>query len=192
MWSMELQKRLKEIHQHRKWKKVIKIIRKIKSRNSCKSAMSIRALRKQFSNVRNRPNISRNDHITKLCRSVLFTLRRLWTTASFTPTETGEKLVFSLIIPKFLYCEVFLSKTTAGIREKLKVAFNSCARYIFGMSRRQHISEHVKKLLGVALDVFYSFKICHTMYKLIKSGSSGYLRGRLRFDRSRRKLNLTL
>jgi hypothetical protein len=131
-----------------------------------------------------------NDHITKLCRSVLFTLRRLWTTASFTPTETRKKLVSSLIIPQFLYCDVIFSKTTAGLREKLKVAFNSCARYVFGMSRRQHISEHANKLLGVPLDVFYSYRICHTMYKLIKSGDPGYLHGRLQFGRSRRMLNL--
>jgi hypothetical protein len=49
----------------------------------------------------------------------------------------------SLIVPQFLYCDVVISKTTLGILmysrdlwekpEKLKVAFNSCARYIYGV-----------------------------------------------------------
>jgi hypothetical protein len=57
----------------------------------------------------------------------------------FTPIETSKKLVTSLIVPQFLYCDAVFSKTTLGLREKLEVAFNSCARYIYGVSRNQHI-----------------------------------------------------
>jgi hypothetical protein len=66
------------------------------------------------------------------------------------------------------------------------VAFNSCARYIFGMLRRQNISEHGNKLLGH----LHSYRTCNTMYKLIKCVNPGYLRGGLQFGRSRRMLNL--
>jgi hypothetical protein len=36
----------------------------------------------------------------------------------------------------FLYCYVVYSKTSAGYRDKLQVAFNSSAKYVYGVSRR--------------------------------------------------------
>jgi hypothetical protein len=84
-------------------------------------------------------NLTWNDQINKICRNVFLIVKRLWPMVHFTPIKTRKKLVTSLIVPQFLYCDVVFSKTTQGLREKLKVAFNSCARYIYGVSRNQHI-----------------------------------------------------
>jgi hypothetical protein len=55
-----------------------------------------------------------DDQVSMVCRNMLFTLKRLWTMWHFTP------LVTSLIMPQFLYCDVFFSKPTARLRERLK------------------------------------------------------------------------
>jgi hypothetical protein len=58
----------------------------------------------------------------------------------FTPIQTRQKLVTSLIVSQFLYCDVLFSKSSARLRERLKLAFNSCASIIYGISRYAHIS----------------------------------------------------
>jgi hypothetical protein len=42
---------------------------------------------------------------------------------------------------------------SAAIRGRLKVALNACARYIYGISKYQHITEHANKIHGCSLDV---------------------------------------
>jgi hypothetical protein len=121
-------------------------------------------------------NLTWSDQINKICRNLFFTLKRLWPITHFPPIETRKKkLVTSLIVLQFLYCDVVFSKTALGLREKLKVAFNSCARYIYGVSRNQHISQYTNRILGVPLDTHYSYKMCCAMFKLIRTGGPRYL-----------------
>jgi hypothetical protein len=48
-------------------------------------------------------------------------------------------------------CDVVFSQSTAGLRERLKVAFNSCARYIYGISQYEHITQYANRILGIPL-----------------------------------------
>jgi hypothetical protein len=95
------------------------------------------------------------DQVSKVCRKVLFTLKRLWIMSNFTPMEMRHKSVTSLILSQFLYCDVIFSKSTARVRERLKVAFNSCARYIYGISRYEHITQYDNRILGIPLNVLH-------------------------------------
>jgi Reverse transcriptase (RNA-dependent DNA polymerase) len=135
-------------------------------------------------------NLTWSDQISKICRNVFYTLKRLWPMAHFTPIETRKKLVTSLIIPQFLYCDVIFSKTASGQRDKLKVAINSCARYIYSVPRYQHISQFTNRILGVPLDTYYSYRICCMMHKLIRTGGPRYLFEELQFGHSIRLFNL--
>jgi hypothetical protein len=108
-------------------------------------------------------NLTWDDQVSKICHKVFLTLKRLWTMLHFTPLKTRHKLVTSSTVPQFLYCDAIFSKSTARLREPLKVTFNSSARYIFGVSRFENIS----RTLGVPL-VYYSYRICYTMNKIIK------------------------
>jgi hypothetical protein len=67
------------------------------------------------------------------------------------------------------------------------VAFNSCARYVYGhgVSRRDHISGYTSSLLGMPLGKFFSFRICCQMYNIISRGELGYLHDSIQFGRSR-------
>jgi hypothetical protein len=64
-----------------------------------------------------------DDQISKICRNVFFTLKQLWPMSQFTPIQTRQKLVTSLIVPQFLYCDVIFSKSSARLRECLKWYF---------------------------------------------------------------------
>jgi hypothetical protein len=70
------------------------------------------------------------------------------------------------------------------LRERLKLAFNSCAHYIYS------ISPFANKILAVPLDTYYNFWVCCAMFRLIRSGCPGYLFDMLQFGQSSRLFNL--
>jgi hypothetical protein len=116
-----------------------------------------------------------DDQKSKICQNVFFTLKRLWPMSQFTAIQILQKLLTSLIVPQFLYCDVIFSKSSARLRERLKLAINSCARYIHGIFRYEHISTYTNRILGVLLNVYYSMRICCMINKKIKSGGPRYL-----------------
>jgi hypothetical protein len=129
-----------------------------------------------------------NDQVSNVCRNVLFTLRRVWTMWHSTPLRTCHKLMTSLIVPQILYCDVIFSISTARLRERLKVTFNSSARYIFGIS----ITQYTNQILGIPLDQYYRFRNCCTMNNITKTGCPRYLFTELQFDQSRRLFNIII
>jgi hypothetical protein len=70
------------------------------------------------------------------------------------------------------------------------VAFNSCARYIFGVPRFRNISSYSTQLLGVPLNTYLDFRRCSMMYRLITTHCPGYLSDRLWIARSARTMNI--
>jgi hypothetical protein len=58
----------------------------------------------------------------------------------------------------------------SNIPGRLQTALKACARYIYGISRYQHISKHANRILGCSLDTYYNLSICCAMYRLIGSG----------------------
>jgi hypothetical protein len=78
---------------------------------------------------------SLRDQVSCVRRYVGFVLSRLWQFADVTPVMTRKKLVQSLVISHILYCDVIYSHASVEVNRRINVAFNSCARYIFGDPR---------------------------------------------------------
>jgi hypothetical protein len=57
---------------------------------------------------------------------------------------------------------------------------------VYGVSRRDHISDYAYSLLGMPLGKFFSFKICWQICNIISSGKPGYLHDWIQFGRSTR------
>jgi uncharacterized membrane protein len=66
---------------------------------------------------------------------ILRRVKRLWHYADIKSVLTRKRLVQSLIVPYFLYCDVIYSHTSAGVNRQLNVAFNSCARILSDFER---------------------------------------------------------
>jgi hypothetical protein len=69
-------------------------------------------------------------------------MKHLCTTASLSPVGTRLELARSLVVPLFLYCDVIFFKVIVGLCDRLRLAYNSCARYVFGIRRSEHISHY--------------------------------------------------
>jgi hypothetical protein len=130
------------------------------------------------------------DQVNCVRRNVGFVLNRLWHFADVTPVMTRKKLVQSLVIPHFLYCDVIyrVLRWRSMVNRRLDVAFNSCARYIFGVSRFRSISSYSSQILAVPWNTY--FRRCSIMYLLITTRCPGYLNDRLRMARSICTMNI--
>jgi Reverse transcriptase (RNA-dependent DNA polymerase) len=131
-----------------------------------------------------------DDQVSKVCSNVYLDLRRMWPCAKFTPPETRKKLITSITVPKLLYCNEIFGKSWDGLRDRLKMALNSCARYINNIPRYEHISEHTNRILGMPLDDYYTWRWLCLIHKLISSHQPPYLFDFLQFGRSLRLVGL--
>jgi hypothetical protein len=86
-----------------------------------------------------------DDQIKIVCRRVYFTHKRLSTTASLVPDGTRLQLARSLVVPLFLYCDVIFFNVAVGLRDRLRLVYNSCAWYVFGV--RGYMSTYRATLL---------------------------------------------
>jgi hypothetical protein len=59
-----------------------------------------------------------------------------------------NRTLSSLIVLQYLFYDVLFSKSSAGNRNRLRVAWKSCARYMYGISRYQHITKSANRILG--------------------------------------------
>jgi Reverse transcriptase (RNA-dependent DNA polymerase) len=124
------------------------------------------------------------DQVNSIIQKIYATLRRLWTLADILPISTRKKLVIALINPFFMNYDVIFSKASIGLTNRLRIALNSCARFIFNISPGEHISELAEQILGLPLNKFYSFRICCQMFKIVNNLSPSYLCEKLQVGHS--------
>jgi hypothetical protein len=74
----------------------------------------------------------------------------------------------------------------------LDVAFNSCARYIYGIPRSGSKLAFSRQILGVPLNVYFDPRKATLIYKLLSTRVPDYLSDRLQPARSTRTLNLIM
>lgn len=135
-------------------------------------------------------NLSGSNHINSVIGRVYGCLRKLWLSASFTPTETRRKLIRTLVLPIITYAEVVYCNLDSLSQHKLQVAYNDAVRYVYGIRRHDHISEHSRDFLGCTLKQYINARNCIFLHRIINSKSPSYLFDKLQFARSARTLTL--
>jgi len=137
-------------------------------------------------------SLSCKDHINSVISKIYFTLRNLRRTAHFTPLRTKQLLVKQLILPTITYAEIVYSSLDSRSLQKLKVAFNFAARYIYNLKRFESVSNYVTSILGCTIETYIKYRNCIFMHKLINSKSPAYLYNKLHFSQSNRNITLIL
>jgi len=131
-------------------------------------------------------DFSWTSHVNQITRRVYGALSRLWTTADLIPVETRRRLIKSLVVPLFLHCDVIFSKSQSGLQNRLNLAFNSCARYVYNIRSSESISNAASRILGLPFGKYLSFRICCQMHRIISTQCPRYLYDKLRFGHSSR------
>lgn len=127
-----------------------------------------------------------SDHVNVATAKVYGMLRNLWSTQSFIPIEIRMLLAKTYLVPTLLYgCELFTNCDSTSMR-KLRVAFNSITRYIYGLRRFDSISHYAKQVFGVSFEFLLQCRSLIYLHKIIYTRQPKYLYDRLIFLRSNR------
>ena len=119
--------------------------------------------------------LSAIDHVNSVVSRIYFVLRNLRMSSHYTPLETRLKLVKQLILPIITYFDNIYCKLDSISLHKLLVAFNHATRYVYNLSRFEHISNWSKSILGCDLATFLILKNLTFLHRLIKYKTPEYL-----------------
>lgn len=133
-----------------------------------------------------------DKQLNMLSSKIHFLLRRLWKFAYLTPLQTKIKLIKSLFMPHFIYCDVVFALNDAKTLAKLNVLFNACCRYVFNVPRFESVSEYDKSILGCSLTNYFKYRYCTFLHKLIITKKPEYLYEELNFSVSIRTNNINV
>lgn len=119
-------------------------------------------------------------------------LRTLYSKANVLNVDIKLKLFKSFILPYFLSCDFVFSGVTSCTQQRLRVALNSCIRFVYSLNRFDHVSHLQCSLLGNSFTGFYKARVCIIMHKLILTKCPKYLHAKMRPLRSNRSRNFSI
>lgn len=129
-------------------------------------------------------NLEWDGFLNEQCGKIYGALRSLQLSACFLSVDTKIKLFKALILPHFMTCDFLMMQASAASLNKLKVALNSCIRFVFNLNRFSHVSHLQSKLIGCPFQNFGKLRCCLLLFKLINYREPHYLFSKLRPVRS--------
>lgn len=118
-------------------------------------------------------------HVESICKRVTFLLRLLWTTTKYLNSKLRLQLVKTYILPHFLYGDIIMFDLQKQYLNYLQMMINSCIRYVVGLRKYDHISQHRDILFGCSFHDFYKFRVCLSMFKFLKYKKPYYILDKL-------------
>ena len=130
--------------------------------------------------------------IGQQCGKIYASLRTLYCCTSTAPIATRLKLFKSLILPHFLFGDVLHIRPSVSSFDRLRVALNCCVRYVYGLSRYDHVSHLQQNLIGCPFQHLYAYRSCIFLRSILEKQTPNILYERLVRTRGRRLQNLVI
>ena len=130
-------------------------------------------------------------HINHLFCSLNFTLKRLYCLNINLPLQVRRNVAHALM-SKLLYGLEVYSATSITLTNRIKVLFNSVARYVFNVPLSYHISDYTKQLLSLDVENYILFRLLFFFYKIITTQAPQYLTNQFAFSRSMRSQQILI
>lgn len=99
-------------------------------------------------------NFKWDSYVLGQCGKIYGSLRSLYTKASLLSTNVKLKLFKTFILPYFISCDFLFFNVSSNTQERLKVALNSCVRFVYNLKRQDHVTHLQHTLLA---NSFFSF-----------------------------------
>ncbi|XP_075163347.1 uncharacterized protein LOC142235981 [Haematobia irritans] len=126
--------------------------------------------------------LSFEPHVNMVQRTVYSILRRIYSTNMCFPTWVKARLAKVILMPHILYGLEIVSGTFDYVKQRIRRIVNTI----------DHITEHVKSLLGMHFDSFINFKCLNFFYKVIRSGVPDLVRDMFSFSLSSRNTQIII
>ena len=112
------------------------------------------------------------EHITKQANKALYSLKCF---KSCTTEALRKQLATALVLPHIDNCSIVLLDATGELSKKFQRAQNSCVRYVTGVRRDEHITQHRLRLDWIDVEERRQYFTAVMMYKIIRIGQPPYL-----------------
>ena len=119
--------------------------------------------------------LSWDKQVSLISKRVYHVLRQLRHSRSMLSMGLRKQLVMSLFIPIFDYCCLVMTNLTQTEENRLRVALNTCIRFIFNLRRSVRINPYYKRLGWLEVPVRRKYFLGSLTYKIISERTPSYL-----------------
>jgi hypothetical protein len=103
--------------------------------------------------------LSWKEQVTNVSQKVYGSLNQLYQFRRNTLIETRIRLVISLVLPIFDYCDVVYCDANKEMEVRLSKMLNACVRYVYNLRKFDHVSEFYNKLKWLRIEERREFNL---------------------------------
>lgn len=137
-------------------------------------------------------NLSWDDQINSQCGKIYGCLKKLNLATKHFNSSIKLQLFKSLLLPHFIYGDFINLNASAASLDKMRLALNSCVRYVYNLNRFSRVSHLHNELIGCNFSHFYRFRSCVIIFKILHLKKPEYLFSKISPMRSDRNRNLLI
>lgn len=137
-------------------------------------------------------NLKWDKHVLSQCGKIYACLRTLYARANILTQQTKLQLFKSYVLPHFISCDFLLTSVSVRTLERLRIALNSCVRFVYNLTRFDHVTHLQQSLVGCTFYNFIKVRTCILLHKIISTRCPSYLAFKLQAFRSVRNRNFVI
>ena len=119
--------------------------------------------------------LSMNEHISSLCRSSYFHLRKINSIRPYLSVENTAKLVLSLVLSRLDYCNAILSGLPSSAIHRLQKVQNNAARLVLRKKRSDHVTPLLMQLHWLPITARIQYKVATLPFRHFEKTLPPYL-----------------
>jgi hypothetical protein len=120
------------------------------------------------------PNMTLDKHISNICRSAYFELRKISTIRHSLSAQTTNILVCSFVLSKLDYCNSLLSGCPLYLLHKLQKVQNSAARLVLKARKHEHVTPLLRALHWLPIQARIDYKLSTLCFQFFSGSSPAY------------------
>ena len=133
-------------------------------------------------------SLSMSQHISHLCRSCFYHLRKIGTIRPFLSEGSTSKLVSSLILSRLDYCNSVLSGLPSTSLQRLQKVQNCAAKVTLRKRKRDHVTPLLKHLHWLPIEARIEYKVATLAFRHFEHSLPPYLSAELQVYQPSRTL----
>ena len=114
-------------------------------------------------------------HVIDICKQCYCQLKNLGRTGHCLDSNIKLILVKTLMMSRIDYCNAIYINISTHLMKKLQSVINACIRFIYNLTRREHITHYLKKAHILPMKSRVTFKICLLVHKCVFATAPIYL-----------------
>ena len=120
-------------------------------------------------------DLTMRTHVSRTVSRCFATLRQLRSVRRSLPSDVFQSLIASLVLTRLDYGNATLAGISVRLTARLQSVLNAAARMIFGLRRRDHISQALADLHWLRTPERIHFKLAVTVYNCLHETAPSYL-----------------